>query len=123
MTAKHFLFFLVLSPLLASLGHDIYMFIENQEKGFMLSAVGFLWTTYHPESYKWVNENVDGQSWALINMVLAQKSVVVFGGFAAIVFALSWALSLLTKVKTPKSGRDVDFLNKNKKGGYKFKRK
>ena len=48
---RKFLFFLLLLPALVALGHDVYMYTENQEKGFELSDLGALWDKYHKESH------------------------------------------------------------------------
>ena len=48
---RKFLFFLLLIPIFASLGHDLYIFKENPDKGFRLSALGGLWDKYHKESH------------------------------------------------------------------------
>ena len=47
---KIFLFVLLL-PAIAALGHDVYIFTEHPEKGFLLSDVGALWDKYHKESH------------------------------------------------------------------------
>lgn len=48
---RKFFYFLLLLPAIAALGHDIYFYTQNQEKGFQLSAVGWLWDKYHKESH------------------------------------------------------------------------
>lgn len=48
---KKFLFFLLLIPVLASLGHDVYIYYQEPEKGFRLSDVGALWDKYHKETH------------------------------------------------------------------------
>ncbi len=48
---RKFLFFLVLLPALAALGHDAYMFSKAPEKGFRISDIGALWDKYHKESH------------------------------------------------------------------------
>lgn len=48
---RKFLFFLLLLPAVAALGHDIYIFTQEQDKGFRLSDVGALWDKYHKESH------------------------------------------------------------------------
>ena len=48
---KKFLFILLLIPSITALGHDIYFYTENQDKGFRLSDLGKLWDTYHKESH------------------------------------------------------------------------
>ncbi len=63
---RNFIFFLLLIPVLASLGHDAYMYYQEPEKGIRLSALGSLWDKYHKESHdQWkskvieVNQSVD----------------------------------------------------------------
>lgn len=41
----------LLLPAIAALGHDIYIFTQEQNKGFRLSDVGALWDKYHKESH------------------------------------------------------------------------
>ncbi len=48
---RKFLFFLILLPAIAALGHDTYMFSKNPEKGFRVSDIGALWDKYHKESH------------------------------------------------------------------------
>ncbi len=44
-------FLLLLIPFLASIGHDVYIYTEEPEKGFRLSDIGALWDKYHKESH------------------------------------------------------------------------
>ena len=48
---RKFLFFLILLPALAALGHDGYMFYQYPEKGLQLSDLGALWDKYHKETH------------------------------------------------------------------------
>ena len=48
---RKFIFILLLIPFFASLGHDVYFFSQEPEKGFRMSAVGTLWDKYHKESH------------------------------------------------------------------------
>ena len=48
---RKFLFFIILIPFFATLGHDIYIFTQDQSKGFRLSDIGALWSKYHKESH------------------------------------------------------------------------
>lgn len=76
--------FIVLIPALAALGHDLYLFYLNQDKGFMLSTPGYMWTHYDEPSYKWTVENTDPALWSVIDYILSQKALVVgvvFAGF------------------------------------------
>lgn len=149
MRASHLLLFIVTLPFLAALGHDIYLFIINGgsvdvlqesiqttmdnsgEPGVksLFATAGFIWTHYHPESYKWVFENIDEQSWAVINLILAQKAVVVGAVFAGFFYVLFFLASLFAKKEggmgSSSSRSRIDkVLNKKGKGGtLKYKRK
>ncbi len=82
---RKFLFFLLFIPMFASLGHDLYIFKENPDKGFRLSALGGLWDKYHKESHdQWktkvrevtdtVSDTVDDLAIdELINTVIPEK--------------------------------------------------
>lgn len=48
---RKLLFILLLLPAVAALGHDIYIFTQEQDKGFRLSDIGALWDKYHKESH------------------------------------------------------------------------
>ncbi len=48
---RKFLFLLVLLPALVALGHDVYIYTQNQTKGFRLSDTGALWDKYHKQSH------------------------------------------------------------------------
>ncbi len=66
---KKFLFVLLLLPALTALGHDIYFYTENQDKGFRLSDLGKLWDTYHKESHDQWKIKVDEISDTVSDMV------------------------------------------------------
>lgn len=174
---KKLLFILLLAPAVAALGHDIYMFTQDQSRGFHLSDTGALWDKYHKESHdQWktkisefeqrveelspikmpeaqiqviegaeefiqndgkgsVNnseeENVmSSQTQSkpstlqkFIGFLLEQKAILVFGGFALIIFALNYIISLLMpKKKEYMDARDVLRQKKRKGGGYGYKR-
>lgn len=48
---RKFIFILLLIPIFASLGHDVYFYTQEPDKGFRLSALGTLWDKYHKESH------------------------------------------------------------------------
>jgi hypothetical protein len=89
-----FMFILAL-PALAVLGHDAYLFYLNQSQGFMLSATGFLWTRYHPESFTLVKDSVEPQTWENIAFILEQKALFVALGFAFFFYFIIAILQLL----------------------------
>ncbi len=54
---RKLIFFLLLIPAIASLGHDVYFFTQDQSKGFQLSDTGALWDKYHKQSHdQWKNK-------------------------------------------------------------------
>lgn len=57
---RKLIFLLFLLPAIGALVHDIYIFSQNQEKGFQLSAIGAIWAKYHPESHDQWKVNVTG---------------------------------------------------------------
>ncbi|MBP7905705.1 MAG: hypothetical protein KA099_10305 [Alphaproteobacteria bacterium] len=46
-------------PLVAAVGHDVYQFIQNKEKGFRFSDVGWLWEKYDPQSHQQVRQELN----------------------------------------------------------------
>ncbi len=48
---RKLMFFILLIPAIGALGHDIYIFTQEQDKGLRLSDVGALWDKYHKESH------------------------------------------------------------------------
>ncbi len=100
MRGVHLFILLIALPALAALGHDIYLFYSDHgitsivadvnktiaDKGplSMFATLGFIWTQYHPESYKLAAQGLDQESWEVVNALLAQKAIfvsVVFAGF------------------------------------------
>lgn len=54
---RKLLFILLFIPFFASIGHDIYIYQEEPDKGFRLTDVGALWDKYHKESHdQWKNK-------------------------------------------------------------------
>ncbi len=81
------LLFLATLPLLTALGHDIYFAYVNN-KDFELSAAGFIWTKYHPESYQAVIDYLPLDQWEAINTFLTYETVVLAAIFAVICYTL-----------------------------------
>ncbi len=88
--------------MLAVLGHDGYLYYQNQDKGFQFSDIGFLWTTYHPESYRAVVEQISGDLWNTLNYFLTFEAFYVTLGFACIFYAML-IVSLAVKGSKEKS--------------------
>lgn len=86
-------FFVLASfPLLAAIGHDIYLYQENTAKGFELTAAGFLWTKYHPESYRQAIDMLPAENWDMINQILTFKTVYI----AAVISLFFYAIIIMT---------------------------
>jgi len=151
MRGIHLLLFVVTLPVVAALGHDIYLFYINEglegvpdllqgetpnDKGFLslFASLGFVWTRYHPESYKMAVQSLDKDTWAIINMILAQKAFFVGLAFAGIFYIIALILKVIglgggndgwnTVSKQDKGdGEDLRVLSRDKEKQYKYKRK
>ena len=66
---------IILLPFLAALGHDAWLYYEGGMEAFKLTSAGFLWTHYHPDSFKWAAENLGQGVWDVLNWLLPQKAV------------------------------------------------
>lgn len=83
--------FLLVLPILAVLGHDIYVTYQDQDftKRMMFSDVGYLWTNYDPDTYEWAKKNVDQDTWDnLLTPFLEMTSVIVAAIPALVIFSL-----------------------------------
>ncbi len=85
---------LILLPLLAALGHDAYLYYENGMVVFKLTSVGFLWTTYSPDTFKWAVDTFDQNIWDVLNMILPQKAVYVSAVLPAVFYPVFLLLFL-----------------------------
>jgi hypothetical protein len=139
--------FVVALPALAALGHDLYLFYLNygldsierdvrhviDEKGALslFASLGFIWTQYNEESYKWVVENTDEETWALISEILTFKAVFVGAAFAGFFYVILGALRLLGAWPFSSGGiarfsigtKTDSILGRKKSGPFKYKRK
>ena len=141
---------LVTIPLLLAIAHDAYLLYENPDRQAilrkvqedpakleevpLLSEVGFLWTRYHPESYKLMRDSMEPADWVFIDKyMLDRKTVVVTGGFALFFYILIFGLTRLSSgsSRQAKKGsslgrraKRVDvLLGDAEQTGYKYKRK
>lgn len=78
-----FLIFLVSLPALAAIGHDIWLYYNDPSRPFEFAALGFIWTKYHPESYRAVMEGTSPETWGTINYLLTFPAL-----YLGLVFAL-----------------------------------
>lgn len=124
MGALKFFMFVVALPALIALGHDAWLFYENQERGFMLSTLGFAWTRYHPDSYKMMATALEPAQWEMLKALLAQKSLFIGLALAGVFYAVLFILKLAAIGPFAKKDHRVKFGSQkrmeailNKKGG------
>lgn len=145
MRGIHLFIFIILIPAIAALGHDIYLFTqdnaiealpealqdEDRRVQSFFADLGFIWTEYHPESYKQTVETLEPEQWAVINRVLAHKAVLVALAFAAIIYAFLFLLKILrvwpfreSKAEQFSSNKRVDeIMGRGGSQKFKYKRK
>lgn len=112
--------FLLILPILGALGHDIYVTYQDQDfsKTMMFSDVGYLWTNYEPDTYKWAQKNVDQGTWDhVLTPILEQTSVVVAAVPALVTFSI---LILLRIFNLPPFRSDVSVKPGHRKGRFGF---
>lgn len=99
------LLFFLLIPAFVALGHDIYLFYQqNLNPGifsidlllekFKFSALGFIWTTYEVDSYKAVVEATAPDNWVIIDKFLTIKAFYLGLGFAGSLITLFTILKI-----------------------------
>jgi hypothetical protein len=139
--------FLVTIPALIALGHDLYLFyadngmnsvaadvsqqIEDKGATSFFATLGWIWTHYSPDSYKWAVENTEPDIWAYINTALSWKAFFTGLGFAAFFFVLIGIMKVFRlgpfSERTLKghtgSRRSDEILGKKATGQFKYKRK
>lgn len=102
------LLFFLLIPAFIALGHDIYLFYQqNLNPGifsidlllekFKFSALGFIWTTYAVDSYKAVVEATAPENWAIIDKFLTIKAFYLGLAFTGTLIVLFTILKLFGK--------------------------
>ncbi len=78
-----FLLFIFAIPVLAALGHDLYLFYENQEKGFNFATIGFIWSQYEEQSLREFMRPFDDEQREMAGFVLSQYASAVGGAIFA----------------------------------------
>ena len=89
---KGLIIFLLVFPAIIALGFDVYMYYQEQEEGWKLTDLGWLWTTYHPESHDSMYQEFGPEKWKQYMLPLLQLPV------AAAVFILSCVLVLIIMI-------------------------
>lgn len=127
--------FILAIPAFAALGHDIYLTYQDQDftKTMMFSDVGYLWTTYSPESYAWAKDHIDPGTWEVFLTPFLEQTTVLIALIPAI---LTFIIAMLLKIfnlppfaqsakagKGPK-GKNFSFGSGDRnQGQFKYKRK
>lgn len=112
--------FLLVLPIFAALGHDIYVTYQDQDfsKTMMFSDVGYLWTNYEPDTYQWAQKNVDQDIWdKYLTPLLEQTSVLVASVPAVVGFSI---LLILRLFNLPPFASDVTVKKGHQKGRFSF---
>jgi hypothetical protein len=113
------IFFLCL-PIVAALGHDIYITYhdENYNKAMMFSDIGYLWTHYSKDTYDWARENVDKGTWKkFIGPFLEQRTLLIASLPLIITFAV---IAVLKLFRLTPSQKQVRVAKGHKKGNFGF---
>jgi hypothetical protein len=106
-------------PVLAALGHDIYITYQDQnfDKAMMFSNVGWLWTHYHVDTFGFARENMSPANWHTFNVyVLEQKTILV----AAVPFIVTAVILAILRILNLPPFRDSGSLVSFKKKGFGF---
>lgn len=89
------LIFIVFIPALAVLGHDSYLYYLNQDNGFMLSTMGFIWTEYEPTSYEKMLEGLTEEQVDIATAILGRKAIELTGAFGVLLSCLIIVVKLI----------------------------
>lgn len=143
MSSTQIFIFIVFLPVIFVLGHDIYLFTQDSSvdeltaafsgKGRSITSffadAGFLWTKYHPESYKTLAENLTTEQWSIVSKVLSYTAIIL----ALIVSALTSLLVFVPRFARPNKKRNTikvkntktvdDLLGREEEQKTKYKRK
>lgn len=114
-----FLLSILALPVLAALGHDIYVTYQDQDlnKAMMFSNVGWLWTHYHAESFDTVRKSMSPENWHRLNVyVLEQKTILI----AAVPFIIAAVILAVLRVLNLPPFQDAGSMGKFKKNGFSF---
>jgi len=112
--------FLLVLPIFAALGHDIYVTYQEQDftQRMKFSNVRYLWSNYEHDTYEWAEKNIEPETWSnLVAPVLDQKSVIIAGVPALVIFSL---LLILRLFQLPPFAPEVKVKKGHKKGDFGF---
>jgi len=131
MRLSTFLLILFLLPFFGALGHDLYIAYGEQDfsEAPKFSDLGFLWVTYHVDSFKWAREAIDPENWSrYMTPLLELPSIIAAGIIPAIIILVMCGMKLKAKIMdraVTAPGRGFAFKSGlEKKGGkFNYKRK
>ena len=89
------LIFLSFVPTLIVLGHDTYLYYQNQDQGFMLSAIGFFLVKYIPDMQNMLLTSWDAETTEIIQAILARKAVELTAAIGVILTSLVVVIKVL----------------------------
>ena len=102
-------------PFVAAIGHDLWLYYENPDNGFLMSEIGFIWKRYSPESFKITRDILNAEEWNILNRyILDQKTIVLTGVFAVFLYVMLIGNKLLSGISSTR-GKYISKKYKNKK--------
>lgn len=130
---------IVTIPAMLALAHDVYLFAENyylhsqnpkiDARPFMFTDLGKAWQLadkrFGTDSYRSAAKSlIEAGWWEPVNMLLAQKTILVGLGFAGIFYALFGFLRIFHLPPFSESVKSkIGLVQKGQKGGFKYNRK
>lgn len=118
---KGLLIFILLIPAFAALGYDAYVFYENQEEGFKLTDLGWLWTNYHQGSHDSLYEQIGEDQWKQYMLpVLQLPAVIVALILGGTIFVLTLLLKGLGSLGSVSRGSKKGGLGRDRDSKKKF---
>ena len=105
MRVLRIMLFLFCIPFLGALGHDLYVTYQDEDfsKQAMFSDIGYLWVTYHPDSFRDARRGIDPETWqTFFSPVLQQKTVLVSLFPLLLIAVLMLVMKAMETIKTRK---------------------
>lgn len=82
------IYLLLLAPAGVAMGYELVQYYNGENPALDFSALGFLWTEYHPQSFEYISNLLGPDIWGIINPILTYPAVYVGLAFAAIGIAI-----------------------------------
>lgn len=102
---------LLFLPALLALGFDVYLYYLHQERGFMLTDIGWLWQDYDKEGLNALKtslaESNPTLSILLTELILKQKTVLILAIIGAFIGALIWIYQTFLKSSPEKQVKSM----------------